>query len=85
MLQLPLELQKAANGEFSLQIFSKEVRGESGAAAGCLQGVSCGGPVSVSHAHAGLGTNYALDLRIVGGLVSTRWVAKVWLFTFWKA
>lgn len=63
MLQLPLELQKAANGEFSLQVFSKEVRGESRAAAGGLQGVSCGGPVSVSHAHTGLGTNYALDLR----------------------
>lgn len=64
MLQLPLKLQKAANGELSLQVFSKEIGGESRAAASCLQGVSRGGTVSVSHAHTGLGTNYALDLRM---------------------
>lgn len=64
MLQFPLKLQEAADGEFSLQVFSKEVGSESRAAASCLQGVSCGGAVTVSHAHAGLGTNDALDLRM---------------------
>ncbi len=54
MLQLPLKLQKAADRKFPLQIFSKEVGGESRAAAGCLQGVPCGGAVAVSHAHTGL-------------------------------
>ncbi len=64
MLQFPLKFQKAADGEFPLQVFSKEVGGESGAAAGCLQGVSCGGAVAVTHAHTGLGANDALDLRM---------------------
>lgn len=64
MLQFPLKLQKAADGEFPLQVLSKEVGGESGAAAGCLQGVSCGGAVAVTHAHTGLGANDALDLRM---------------------
>lgn len=64
MLQVPLKLQETANGEFSLQVFSKKVGGESRAAAPCLQGVSCGRPVAVSHPHAGLGTNDALDLRM---------------------
>lgn len=63
MLQFPLKLQEAANGEFALQVPSKEVRGERRAAAACLQGVSCGGAVTVPHAHAGLGTNDALDLQ----------------------
>lgn len=72
MLQFPLELQKVADGEFSLQVFSKKVCGESRAAAGRLQGVSCGRAVAVSHAHTGLGTYDALDLRIEGGLMSTR-------------
>lgn len=62
MLQFPLKLQKAAYGEFALQVFTKEVGCESRAAAGCLQGVSCGGAVTMAHAHAGLGTNDALDL-----------------------
>ena len=64
MLQFPLKLQEAANCEFSFQVLSKEVGGESRAAAGCLQGVSCGGAVAVSHAHAGLGSNDALDLQM---------------------
>ena len=64
MLQFPLKLQKAANGEFSLQVFTKEVGGESRAAAGRLQCVSCCGAVAVSHAHTGLGTNDALDLKM---------------------
>lgn len=63
MLQLSLKLQEAADGEFSLQVFSKEVCGESGAAAGGLQRVSGGGAVAVPHAHAGLGSNDALDLQ----------------------
>lgn len=62
MLQFPLKLKKSANGEFSFQVFSKEVGGESRAAAGCLQGVSCGGAVAMSHAHTGLGTNDTLNL-----------------------
>lgn len=66
MLQFPLKLQEATDGEFSLQVLSKEVGGESRAAAGCLQGVSCGGAVAVSHAHTGLGTNDALDLKMEG-------------------
>lgn len=63
MLQFPLKLQKAANSEFSLQVLSKEISGESRAAAGRLQSVSCGGAVTVPHAHAGLGSNDALDLN----------------------
>lgn len=62
MLQFPLKLKKTANGEFSFQVFSEEVGGESRAAASCLQGVACGGAVAVSHTHTGLGTNDALDL-----------------------
>lgn len=64
MLQFPLKLQKAADCEFPLPVLSEEVCGESRAAAGCLQGVSCGGAVTVSHSHAGLRTNNALDLRM---------------------
>lgn len=64
MLQFPLKLQEAANGEFSFQVLIKEVCGEGRAAAGCLQGVSCGGAVAMSHAHAGLRANDALDLRM---------------------
>lgn len=64
MLQFPLKLQETANGEFALQIPSKEVCGESRAAATCLQGISCGRAIAVSHTHAGLGTNDALDLHI---------------------
>lgn len=71
MLQFPLKLQEAADGEFSLQVLSEEVGGESGAAASCLQGVSCGGTVAVPHAHTGLGTNDALDLRMEGFPMST--------------
>lgn len=66
MLQFPLKLQKAADGKFSLQVDSKEVGGESRAAAGCLQRVPCGRAVTMPHAHTGLGTNDALDLRIEG-------------------
>lgn len=62
MLQFPLKLKKTANSEFSLQVFSEEVGGESRAAAGRLQCVACGGAVTVSHSHTGLGTNDALDL-----------------------
>lgn len=65
MLQFPLKFQKAADGEFSLQVFSKEVGGESRAAASCLQGVTCGGAITMPHAHAGLRTNNTLDLRMV--------------------
>ena len=64
MLKFPLKLQEAADGELSLQVYSKEVRGESRAAAGRLQRVSCGGAVAVSHAHTGLGPDDALDLRM---------------------
>lgn len=63
MLQFPLKLQEAAYGKFSHQVFSKEVGGESRAAAGCPQGISCGGAVTVPHAHTGLGANDALDLE----------------------
>lgn len=63
MLQLSLKLQEAADGEFSLQVCSKEVCGESRAAAGGLQRVSGGGAVTVSHTHTGLGSNDALDLQ----------------------
>lgn len=63
MLQFPLKLQEAAYSEFSLQVFSKEVGSESRAAASCLQGVSCGGTVTVPHAHTGLGANDTLDLE----------------------
>lgn len=66
MLQLPLKLQEAADGELSLQVLSKEVRGESGAAAGRLQRVPGGGAVTVPHAHTGLGADDALDLRMQG-------------------
>lgn len=63
VLQFPLKLQKAPDGQFAFQVFSKEVGGECWAAASRLQSVSCGGPVPVSHAHAGLGTNDALNLQ----------------------
>lgn len=76
MLQLPLKLQKAADGKFSLQVFSKEVCGESRAAAGRLQGVSCGGAVAVSHAHTGLGTNDTLDLRMEGVPCQPAWQTR---------
>lgn len=64
MLQFSLKLQEAANSEFSLQVLSKKVGGESGAAAGRLQGVSRGGAVAVSHTHTGLGPDDALYLEI---------------------
>lgn len=72
MLQFSLKLQEAANSELSLQVLSKEVCGESRAAAGRLQGVSCGGAVAVSHSHTGLGSNDALDLEINNKRMSTR-------------
>lgn len=62
MLQLSLKLQEAADGEFPLKVFSEEVGGEGGAAAACLQGVARGGAIAVTHAHAGLRPNDALDL-----------------------
>lgn len=63
MLQFPLELQEAADGKFALQISPEEVGGKSWAAACCSQCVSCGGAIPVSHAHAGLRTDYALHLK----------------------
>lgn len=63
MLQLPLELQEAADGQFSFQVFPEEVGGEGGAAAASLQGISSGGAISVPHAHTRLRTNNALDLE----------------------
>lgn len=66
MLQFPLKLQEAADGELALQVGAKEVCGESRAAASRLQRVACGGAVTVSHAHTGLGTNYTLDLEVRG-------------------
>lgn len=77
MLQFPLKLEKSANCEFSLQVFAEEVGGEGGAAAGCLQGVSCGRAVAVSHAHTGLRTNDALDLWLP---CQTEWRCTIGLF-----
>ena len=62
VLQLPLELQEAADGQLPLEVGAEEVGGEGGAAARRLQGVARGGAVPVSHAHAGLGADDALDL-----------------------
>lgn len=82
MLQFPLKLKKTANGKFSFQVFSKKVGGESRAAAGCFQRVACGGAVTVSHAHTGLGTNDALDLcGCRGCYVRTKVVYLLFMYT----
>lgn len=62
MLQLALEFQEVGDGELPLQIRPKEVGCQRRVEAG-LQGVPSGRPVSVAHAHAGLGANDALDLK----------------------
>lgn len=62
VLQLALEFQEVGDGELPLQIRPEEVGGQRRVEAG-LQGVPSGRPVSVAHAHAGLGANDALDLK----------------------
>lgn len=63
MLQSSLKLEKAANSQFPFKVFSKEVGGESRAAASRLQGVSCSGAVTMSHSHTSLRANYTLHLQ----------------------
>lgn len=83
VLQFPLKLQEAADGQFSFQVFPEEVGGEGGATAASLQGVSRGGAVSVPHAHTGLRPNNALDLKWVEiTMMSDRVTNKVSLFSF---
>lgn len=65
MLQLPLEVQEVGDGQLSLQVSPEEVGGEGGVEAG-FEGVPGGGAVPVAHAHAGLGTDDALHLKITG-------------------
>ena len=63
VLQLPLKLQEALDGELSPQVGPEEVRGEGGATAAGLQRVARGGAVAMPHAHAGLRADYTLDLQ----------------------
>lgn len=86
MLQFPLKLEEAADGQFSFQVFPEEVGGEGRAAATSLQGVSCGGAVSVPHAHTGLRPNNALDLKWAEKtMTSDRMKKKVVFFSFFIA
>lgn len=62
VLQFPLELEEAADGQFALQVGPEKVGRESRAAAGCPQSVARGGAIPVPHAHAGLRTDYTLHL-----------------------
>lgn len=62
MLQFALEVKEVGDGQLPLQICPKEVCCQCRVEAG-LQGVPSCGPVSVAHAHAGLGANDALNLK----------------------
>lgn len=62
VLQFALEVEEVGDGQLPLQICPKEVCCQCRVEAS-FQGVPRCRPVSVAHAHAGLGTNDALDLK----------------------
>lgn len=82
MLQLALEVQEVGDGELSLQVSPEEVGGERGVEAS-FESVAGGGAVPVAHAHAGLGTDDALHLKITGRMAqSTPYQRCVILLSF---
>ena len=71
MLQFALEVEEVGDGQLPLQIRPEEVRCQRRVEAS-FQGVACCRPVSVAHAHAGLGTNDALDLKKRGKMLASK-------------
>lgn len=71
VLQFALEVEEVGDGQLPLQICSEEVCCQRRVEAG-FQGVPRCRPVSVAHAHAGLGANDALDLKIRGRMLTSK-------------
>ena len=70
MLQFALEVKELGDGQLPLQIRPKEIRCQRRVKAS-FQGVPCCRTVSVAHAHAGLRSNDALDLKIRGSMLAS--------------
>lgn len=81
MLEFALEVKEVGDGQLPLQIRPKEVRCQRRVEAG-FQGVPRGSPVSVAHAHAGLGANDALDLEIKGRTLAPKTALRLRLFNY---